>query len=517
MADALNTVKIPCRGGLDTNLDIVQQGDNKPGSAIRLINYETSLAGGYRRLSGYQYLDADYPGPAGTGSILGVCVFNSLGIIAARKPSSGSNYIYKYTAGSGWSAINTHTPTFTDVTRVRFIKYNWVGDRVATLDGVNPLQIWDGTTWTNVTTTDAPTAPKYGTEHKNRLFVSSGNSILKFSAALNATEWRSAHGGGEINVGFPIVSLKAFRDALFIFGRNSIKKLEGSSSTDFVVSPVTVNLGCIAPDSVIEIAGDLYFLGPDGIRPIAATDRVGDVELESVSKPIQSLLATLPQQFDLDKICAVVVRSKSQFRYFFEDTTNSSGATGDDARGLIGCLRLNESGIGWEFGQLLGVSASCADSDYIGATEYVLHGNNAGHVMRQESGNSFNGEDVFSLYQTPWLDFEDTPKRKAIHKVWTFIRGQGNLNLKMSAVYDWENPEILSPANYSLDFNNIAALYETAEYDMSAIYDGTSLPVIRTNVEGSGYSVSLVYVTLDTNVPHDIQGYAIEFMMGDRR
>ena len=29
------------------------------------------------------------------------------------------------------------------------------------------------------------------------------------------------------------------------------------------------------------------FLAPDGFRPVAGTSRIGDVELETISKPIQ--------------------------------------------------------------------------------------------------------------------------------------------------------------------------------------------------------------------------------------
>jgi len=40
---------------------------------------------------------------------------------------------------------------------------------------------------------------------------------------------------------------------------------------------------------VVEFGGDLLFLGPDGIRPISGTDKIGDVELATVSKEIQSI------------------------------------------------------------------------------------------------------------------------------------------------------------------------------------------------------------------------------------
>ena len=77
--------------------------------------------------------------------------------------------------------------------------------------------------------------------------------------------------------------------------RNKIKRLTGNNSSDFVLSEVTNNIGCIASDSIIEIGGDILFLASDGIRPIQGTARIGDIELQTVSKPIQQILQALPQ------------------------------------------------------------------------------------------------------------------------------------------------------------------------------------------------------------------------------
>ena len=63
----------------------------------------------------------------------------------------------------------------------------------------------------------------------------------------------------------------------------TLKNLSGTALANFVQT-VTDNLGCLATDSVIEIGGDLLFLSQDGLRPISGTDKIGDVNLETVSK-----------------------------------------------------------------------------------------------------------------------------------------------------------------------------------------------------------------------------------------
>jgi hypothetical protein len=187
-----------------------------------------------------------------------------------------------------------------------------------------------------------------------------------FSAPLNATDYSPANGAGVINVGFTITAIKKFRNELFIFGANNIKKLTGNNIANFALESVTANLGCVSPDSVVEFGGDLLFLGPDGIRPISGTDRIGDVELAPVSKEIQSIFDNYYLSEQITDISIVVLRKKSQFRFFFKN---------DSSLSLIGAIRksANKQSI-FEYSQLVGIEANCVASGYIGQFEYVIHG-----------------------------------------------------------------------------------------------------------------------------------------------
>ena len=512
MPDDLQSQIISCAGGLDTSRDVLSQGQQQPGSAVRLINYEASLNGGYRRISGFTN---SYGTVTGTGKVLGVCVANGVndGIFACRKPSAGNNYFHKWDAtAESWTAITTSgSPTMTGVNKVRMIPYNFSEDRILLVDGVNPAAYYDGTTYTQITHANAPSDPTVGFDFKNHIFLAGDSSepyMLYFSAPFDETDFAPASGAGAINVGFEIVQIRPFRDELYIFGTNQIKKLAGNSVADFVVATVTSDLGCIAADSVIEIAGDLLFLGPDGLRPVSGTDKIGDVNLETVSKPIQAIVSDIIQNQDLDKLSTVVVRQKSQFRILFETA---------ETLGVIGGLRQSPNGIGFEFGQLLGIDATCASSGYVGKTEFVIHGDSSGKVHRQELGTSFDGTDIFSLFQTPYFYFGDTELRKIFYKISTFFRSEGTNSIIMSVVYDYEDNQVSNPGNFTLSTEGAAAFYNEAEYDATAIFDGNPSPVIETNFSGSGKSVSFRYVTNDSNASHNIQGLSILFGLGDRR
>ena len=108
---------------------------------------------------------------------------------------------------------------------------------------------------------------------------------------------------------------------------------------------------------MVELGGDLLFLAPDGIRPIGGTSKIGDVNLETVSKNIQSTVTGVIDAEDLSTLSSVIIRSKSQFRYLF--STSSS-------QGILGALREYQGNISFEFAQTFGIACTCADSGYIG-------------------------------------------------------------------------------------------------------------------------------------------------------
>jgi hypothetical protein len=511
MADNLASFKVFCQGGLNTSRDVLSQGETQPGSAISLINYEPAVTGGYRKINGFSN---DYGTVSGTGNVLGVCVANGIndGILACRTPSSGSNYLHYWdTATEAWVAVTTSgSPTMTGVTKVRFTKYNWGSSKILLTDAINPAATYDGTTYTQITHADAPSAPKFSHVYKNHMFLAgdpSENTNLYFSAPYDETSFAPADGAGVINVGFPVVAIKSFRDVLYIFGTNNIRKLVGDNISNFVLQEVTDDLGCMASDSVIEIGGDLLFLSQDGLRPISGTDKIGDVNLETVSKDIQSIFTDIVFDIDLESLNAVVIRQKTQFRYFF-------GAA--DSQGIIGGFRQTPNGLQFEYSQMLGITATCADSGYIGQNEFIIHGDSTGKVHRQERGNDFDGTDIFSVFQTPFFHMQDPEQRKVFYTVATYLRAEGDNEIVMSALYDYEDIDTLSPTNFTLTTTGAAAYYNEAIYNSTAIFDGNPAPVKRTNISGSGKSASFKFVTNDSNASHSIQGLVITFGVGDR-
>ena len=563
MPDRIQSYKVVCSGGLNSNENHLELSDNQPGAATRLVNYEVSLYGGYRRIEGFTEYNSSYPevgAGLAEGPVLCTAIFKSdtqgTIVIAARKDIGAATYsFYRHVPNAAWvkydlsaaalghnhtDIVRATTDGVGTVNKIRFTKFNFGAsitgvagaptNLIVFVDGVNPAIITDGVHWDLITSSGNGTPhspggaavldkPSLVDNFENHLFLGgdrTAESVVAYSAPNNAINFNVNAGAGQLSAGFDVVQFKPFRDNLFVFGENAIKKASPDTTSGFVLDNVTANVGCIARDSVVEIGGDLVFLSPDGFRPVAGTSRIGDVEIESISKNIQQLLTDLPITYDLDNLNAVVLRSKSQVRYFIGDDSR----TVDASVGIIGGLRSADQRLGWEFGELLGIRASCCDSAYVSGIELVLHGDYDGKVYKQESGKSFNGADIVAIYTTPYFDFGDTETRKVFRKVNTFVRAEGPITMNMSLTYDWDDPRVTRPSTYTQDsagapvkYNTLGIIYAGTNVN----YGGTDKPIIITPIQGSGYAVQLTYVTLGVFDPYSIQGMVFEFSVAGRR
>ena len=556
MPDNIQSFKLISSGGLNANENHLSLSEDSEGSATRLINYEPSLFGGYRRIDGYSKYAADYGevtvagSTTGQGEVLGIAIFKNdvtggNTVIAARQDAGATNYsFYYFTANIGWrkftldhSVTRPMTANSLTVKKLRHVQFNFgSGNTIIFVDGVNPAIAFNGTNWKEIKSShsggyhadnntaggnQALNAPSLVDVFENHIFFSghaASGSTIAHSAPNDGYNWTSAAGGGQIAGGFEVVQIKPFRDNLFVFGSNTIKKITVNSSGAFVLENVTTNVGCVAADSVLEIGGDLVFLSPSGLRPVAGTSRIGDVELSPISTTIQSKLVDTIANYDMTDLDGVVIRSKNQFRYFIGDDADAASST--DAVGFLGALTENSGSLKWEFGETLGIRTSCCTSDYIGTTEVILHGDFDGNVYQQESSTGFNGSDIVAVYATPYLDFGETEVRKVMRKINTFVRAEGPIEILLSVTYDWGDPNSVSPTTYTQTLSGAPTVYSGRGITYGAtnvIYGGPSKPIITSDIQGSGYSAQATFVTVGQLSSYTIQGMVFEFTAAGRR
>ena len=443
----------------------------------------------------------------------GVTENSFTGVTRAVSSTTAAVHVTNSSVSQEWTQIDTDR---TNANKYQFERFNFDGnEKIILVDQVNAPVVFN----TSLSATDVTDSSVAGSTvvaaYRNHMFYAGKSTTPQeviFSEPLNEDGFNTGNGAGSVKVDDTVVALKVFRNSLFIFCENRIFKLTGSSSSDFVVEPVTRSIGCINSFTVQEFAGDLIFLGPDGLRTIAATERIGDTELGTISKNIQSIFdEQISSSVDFD---SVVIPDKTQYRIFF----NRTGQSAELSKGATCVLKKD----GFEFSELKGFKTTCTDTFVETGDVIVLHGDINGFVQRQEIGSTFDGTTIKGKYRGPDMVFGDSGIRKHMQKVIINYRPEGSVDADLIVRYDNEDKNSARPAVYPFSTDNLAASYGVAVYSTTSsatqfVYGGGQDPLDRKAVEGSGFSVILKVEDDGESNPYSLKGFQLEYQLGARR
>jgi hypothetical protein len=526
---------ISCRGGLNTNLNQLEM-LRQPGFATRLRNFEVDPDGGYRRINGFtQFGDTR---PNSSQDILGISVYAD-GIVVC----SGTD-IHFSLDGSTWLQINrgaSHSSgdnyaTFTGRAAVArtgqgqcsfamFEGATFNYGQIVIADGANKPLVFrmegtgvlsSRTFFLEEVTIDGTNGVKYVTSHDHHLIASGVENNLNtvyYSIYNDPTDF-SGTGAGAVVISDQIQGIRGFRTDLIVFAKNSIHKLININDAQNIrIDPITENVGCLSGYSIQEIGGDLVFLSPDGIRTVAGTARIGDTELGSVSRQIQSIIGDLASSINTFRIDSCVLRSKSQYRIFYTDVTLGSSVS----KGIIGTLTSN----GFEWAETLGIQAMGLTTGFdANSIEQAYHGDKDGYVYKHDTGNSFSpagvSTEINAIYQTPNFDFGDIGTRKTVKYARLSLSPEGEVQPTLRMRFDYEDTDIPQPPDYILNSVPLPAIFGSAVFN-TATFGASNDPMVRQPVEGSGNTVSFRVSSSDTNAPYAVNGLYIDYMPSGRR
>jgi hypothetical protein len=523
-------------GGLVSSTNVINL-LKTPGVAKDLRNFEVSTEGGYRRINGYQKFgttNATKP-TGGTTNILGVFPYAD-GVIAtagtgiffsndgqtwlnigrSSVASSGDDY----TAFTGRSTLTRTSQGQCQFTLFDGATFDY--GQVIIADGTNKPYIFrmEGTGNLNTRTFFAEEITvtgtkgvKYVTTHDKHLIaagVEDNLSTIFYSATLDPTSFTGT-GSGSIVVEDQIEGIRGFRNELFIFCTNSIFKLINiNDSSNIAIVPVTKNVGCLSGYSIQEIGGDLIFLAPDGLRTVAGTARIGDIELGTVSKAIQPLVTALAENINTFVIDSVVLREKSQYRLFYTDTSLEQ----TQQKGIIGTLRPN--GFQWSETRSLEVTAIGSGFDSNNVEQYY-HGDTEGFVYQHDTGNSFNGSNILARFETPNYDYGDLGTLKTLHYVRVSASSEGIVEPDLQVRFDYGNTDIPQPPNlFDIGVINPPSKFADALFNTN-VFGGGDNPLIRVPLQGSGTSNNFTIISDDTKAPYTINGFYVDYIPSGRR
>lgn len=499
------TFPIQLKGGLTTNQGRLEQGISAPGSATVLQNFEPDVQGGYTRILGYQKYSTE-PVP-GTGIISGVIALTSTEVLTAR----GGKYYYS--TGTAWTEKLVIPNPTTD--RLRYDDYNFSGERkTVVVDGVNAPAYFNNTTKTMAYAVSPPTEVIGATRvkhFKSHLFFAKGR-FLSFTAPYGESDFSAANGAGTINVGEDITGITVFRDQLIIFCLNSIYRLVGNTVSDFNLLPITSNTGCLCGDTVQEVGGDIMYLGPDGVRYLSASERDNDFGLVRASEKIQNKIISV-----VNTNCvysSVTIAKKNQYRLFYY----ISNVNVSNSKGFLATKFSNQTADDISWSELKGMKVYSVSKFQDRDDEILFFSSDTNFVYQLESGNSFDGEDIEAILETPYMPIDDPKIRKTVYKHTLYARPTGTMNLKAVLKFDYSQPSSSPSSPFNIAGDAVVANYGDISTKFGqAVYGRAAEEQFYTNVVGSGFVVAIRYSDKSSSPPFNLNFVVLEYRSSERR
>jgi len=484
---------------------------------INVPNYGTVLVNGGSQTGTSLIVDGLTAAPQ-AGDVFKIAGIDLVYTITADASVSSGGATLAINPALDSSPADNAAITFLSVSResagkTRFARYNYTGtEKIAIVDGTNVPALYDNNTFTALN--DAPTdvnGASFVVNFKNQLFFGKSN-LLTFTAPYTDNNFTAAAGSGTISLGAVITGLIVFRQQLIIFTESSIFQLVGNTIADFQLQPVTIDIGCVDTDTIQEVGGDIMFLGPDGLRLLSGTDRIGDFGLGVVSKAIQKEVTSFITSNT--SFASVVIRNKSQYRILGYNTN----ITQENAQGILGTQFSGQGGEGMAWGELRGIRAYVADSRFYQNTETIVFANDDGYLYQMEDGNSFDSLNIQTTFATPFMPINDPRVRKTFYKAFLYTDPQGSVSFDMSLKLDFDQRNSIQPTQVNFDNDTgEVAFYGSAVFGSSAVYSNKLVTLFETQLIGSGFTASIQFESDSTDPPFSLDAITIEFGTNTRR
>jgi hypothetical protein len=537
MAYTLQSAAVSCAGGLDLR-STVQELYSRPGFATKLRNMECSHLGGYRRINGFTPFEGTQV--PGEGIIKGIYLFNET-LLVAR----GSD-LYHTFDGETWVQVNKvgSSMSFGDIESNEDVyefeeeakKFNFASSTNGTVANDYYVTIVNGYDWTcyfeikgtshldaeytftplDPDTTSALPGCKYVYHFKDQVYLSGNRenpSLVAVSSLFDPTNY-SGTSSLAISTAQKVTGLRPFRENMVVFCENSIFSLTGVAEANPSLVPISRNIGCISGESIQEINGDLIYLARDGLRNLAATERIGDVELSSVSVAVQRLVSRIVDRLNEYEITSTVLRGSNQYRLYYTPISE----TIPNAKGIIGTILPGQQGSSWGWAEYEGPKIYNVFEDvFAGDYQSFCSIEHDGLLYRHNVGNTFKGAPIKALYQTPLFHLGDGSLRKNIHRVRTYVSSENMSRVFFDINYrGYQNDNELSPAAYDLGFIVAASNYGEDEYS-DAIYAASDNVSTVVNTEGSGFTMWFRYSSNSvSDSSYTIQGFEVDFKVSGK-
>jgi hypothetical protein len=279
------------------------------------------------------------------------------------------------------------------------------------------------------------------------------------------------------------------------------------------MNAVTEDLGCLSADTIQEVGADVMFLGPDGLRTLSSTDRIGDFGIDVASKNIRPTVTKL--QDYAASFASTVIRGKAQYRLF----AYVAGEQSKIAKGVLGTKFVDQGGQGFQWAELKGFKVYIADSQFIGEDEYRVFANNDGYVYNMDAGTSLDGNNIDAIYESPFMPINDPQVRKTFYKLDFYIKPFGAININAGLRFNQNKTGYIQPPTFSItQTGGAVGIYSdnTSKFG-SAIFGAPRTQSYINQVVGSGETVAIRIEDKSSDASFLLDTAIFEFATDDRQ
>jgi hypothetical protein len=248
----------------------------------------------------------------------------------------------------------------------------------------------------------------------------------------------------------PITAAHSFGQYLIVFKRKSVWVLSGQDDTSWTVRRIGRGAGTMAPNSVVEDDGLVYFLADDGLHVTDGTAERAVEGNEKVSTWFRERLDTAEAQADDDGHDPELFKYRGLIGIGFPDAS----ATGEASWAGSRCTVFYEPTTGsfWKTdlpvlswthlelqeGTRSAIFARAPATSGETPARYIYE-YDPEDVTDDDLGHEDDEttEDIFAWLYTAWLPFGTVREQRRIRRVWAAIQGIGNWTLQQFG--DWDS------------------------------------------------------------------------------
>lgn len=356
--------------------------------------------------------------------------------------------------------------------------------RVYGVNGVGTGFEFDGTVFVPIETGMTTDTPNRVAVFRNQLFFAYPGGSLQHSSPGEPIEWTPVTGAAELGIGTDIADLIVNTDSLIVLGEDGVFALTGYDSTDWQLSPITLEAGAYPYTG--QRFGPGIYLDNRGLRSVTTTQQFGNFNMATFSAAIVETLKSKRAAGSLP-IASAIVRTKNHYRLFFDDGTGIS----------FYLARKFPEPMLFDLGKV--VSCICSDEDSDGS-ERVFFGSSDGYVYELDKGISFDGEAIEAFVQLPYANLGAPNILKRLFKTQIEIDATPNTSIGFAIDYDYASTSQPFTAQRSATAQGGGGIYGIANW--GEFYWGAPVEdIVEASVDGCGRNASLTVYSDSAVIP----------------